>query len=66
MKNKNEKIVFVSPGVFTTEGSEQLHGPQVLLCDLQQMTLKFPNDQELGRELRKFVNEFYENQQEKI
>jgi hypothetical protein len=52
-----KKTVFTSPEVTTREGGESYY-PNLSkeFYDIKSLVSKFPNDQELGRELRRYFN----------
>lgn len=53
-----KKTIFKSPGVTTREGGETYY-PNVTkeFSEIRDMVSKFSNDQELGREIRKYFAE---------
>ena len=63
----NKKRVFKSPGIFTIDGMETYY-PNLSkeFSEIIDMVSKFPNDQDLGRELRKFIEELKEVNKENI
>ncbi|MBP7845816.1 MAG: hypothetical protein KA007_00060 [Candidatus Pacebacteria bacterium] len=52
-----KKTVFTSPGISTREGGE-FYYPNLSkeFYDIKSLVSKFSNDQELGRELRRYFN----------
>lgn len=74
--NKGNRTKFVSPGVTTREGMEHFHANpnklqetiQVLGSRLQhiwELVQVHPNDQELGKEIRRYINALSEEAKNK-
>jgi len=53
----SKKTIFVSPGVSATEGMETYY-PNLSseFTEMIDMMSQFPNDQDLGKEIRKYLN----------
>jgi hypothetical protein len=53
----SKKTIFVSPGVSTREGMETYY-PNLTseFTEMINMMSQFPNDQDLGKEIRKYLN----------
>lgn len=62
--NKKKKQKFKSPGVFTIERNDNVQYLNGTVENIIALIKQFPNDQELGREIRRYY--FYETKEKYV